>query len=142
MKKIIMFLILAVGFSTIQGCEFINDYRYHTVTFQNDDYEKIITAIYYKQSNEYKYRWSKNVIYGYLYPGEYFDLSLSEDWYDFKVIMEDDWYSYEILDYDIYVNSDITLYYYITDTPLLKNRLIKKVSKKNQDSQTENPDSN
>ncbi len=141
MKKIILVSVLIFTFSFLQGCDFINNFRYHTVTFQNDDYEKIITAIYYRPGNESNYRWSKNTIYDYIYPGDYFDLSLSEDWYDFKVIMEDDWYSYEILDYDIYVNYDITLYYYIDDKPQIKNRTIKITPKKNQDSPNGNPDS-
>jgi len=141
MKRIITVLIFAVSTFILQGCEFITDYRYYTVTFQNDDYEKLITAIYYRENNEYQNRWSRNVIYDDIYPGEYFDLTLNEDWYDFKVIMEDDWYSYEILDYDIYVSYDFTLYYYLDDKPLLKNRLVKKTPKKNQDSLIGNPDS-
>lgn len=109
MKRITFTLLLLLTGLFYIGCDYIIMPPNHYVTIYNDEYDKYITAIYYRDWDSYSERWSRNQINGYLYSYESQDLLLMESRYDFEVIMEDDDYSYTIYEEDILVNSDIQL---------------------------------
>jgi hypothetical protein len=105
-KYILGFLVIILGFN---GCDYISAPNNYYVSVYNNEDDKYITSVYYR---DYYYggdRWSRNVIGSYIYPYESFDMILEEGTYDFKVFMEDDYYSYELGFYDVYVYENVTL---------------------------------
>lgn len=123
-KLIIIFPILIIPLIFL-GCNKLL-VATHYVTIYNDDYDKYITCVYVREYYSYGGRWSKNQIYGNIYPGESESILLDEGRYDFKIVMEDNYYSYTIYEEDVAVYSDITLYisyYKLTDAQ--KSKVIK-----------------
>lgn len=109
MKKLIYifaFLALALGF---YGCEYVYAPNNYYVSLYNDESDKYITAVYYRCDCYGGDRWSRNIIGGYIYPYEYYDIVLEEGVYDFRAIMEDDYYSYTVSIYSVYVYENIYL---------------------------------
>lgn len=109
MKKIIYifgFLTIVLGFA---GCDYIYTPKTHYVSIYNDESDKYITAVYFRDNFYEGDRWSKNVVGSYIYPYEYLDIIMDEGTYDFKAYMEDDYYSYEIDILEVYVYSNIDL---------------------------------
>lgn len=109
MKKLIYtFGLLVIVFGFI-GCDYIYAPNHYYVSIYNNEYDKYVTSLYYRDYYCGCETWSKNMIYSYIYPYESFDMILDEGTYDFKVFMEDDYYSYEIDIYSVYVYENIVL---------------------------------
>jgi hypothetical protein len=109
MKKMIYIFIvlnLAIIFS---GCEYMVAPSNYYVSIYNNENDKYISAVYFRDFYYSGERWSKNTVCSYIYPYEYFDVMLEEGTYDFKVIMEDDYYIYEINIYEVYVYNNVNL---------------------------------
>lgn len=109
MKKLIYifgFLAIVLGFS---GCDYISAPNHYYVSIYNNESDKYITTIYYRDNYYGGEVWSKNMVGSYIYPYEYIDLVLDEGTYDFKAFMEDDYYSYEIDVYSVYVYENVSV---------------------------------
>jgi len=109
MKKLIYILIIQAIALSFSGCDYINTPKNHYVSLYNNESDKYITSVYYRDYYYGEDRWSRNVIGSYIYPYESFDMILEEGTYDFKVFMEDDYYSYELGFYSVYVYENVTL---------------------------------
>lgn len=81
----------------------------HYVSVYNNESDKYITSLYYRDNYYGGERWSINIISNYIYPYDYVDIILEEGTYDFRVIMEDDYYSYEVNIYSVYIYENINL---------------------------------
>jgi hypothetical protein len=109
MKKLIyIFGLIAIVF-TFSGCDYIYAPNHYYVSVYNDESDKYITTLYYRDYCYGQNVWSRNMIGSYVYPYEYFDMIFDEGTYDFKVYMEDDYYSYEIDILSVYVYENTTL---------------------------------
>ena len=117
MKKNILFLFVIVMGFLASGCDFIYVPRSYYATIHNNEPNKYITAVYYRDAGYYNTdeRWSKNQICCELYYDETNDLYLVEGTYDFKVIMEDDYYSYTIYQEIILLNGDVYIDFCVCD---------------------------
>jgi hypothetical protein len=109
MKKLIYIFGLLIMVFSFNGCDYIYAPKNHYVSIYNNECDKYITSVYYRDNYSHGERWSKNVINTFVYPYDYIDLLLEEGTYDFEVIMEDDYYSYEVNLFSVYVYSNINL---------------------------------
>jgi len=109
MKKLIyIFVFLAVA-GSFTGCDYIIAPANHYVSIYNNESDKYISTVYFRDNYYGEDMWSKNMVNAFVYPYETMDLLFEEGIYDFKVFLEDDYYSYEITFYDVYVYNNVSL---------------------------------
>jgi hypothetical protein len=109
MKKLIYILIIQAIVLSFSGCDYINTPKNHYVSLYNNESDKYITSVYFRDNYYGGERWSRNLIDYYISPYDYIDLVFDEGTYDFSIIMEDDYYSYEVSFYSVYVYENISL---------------------------------
>jgi hypothetical protein len=106
MKKILLILVIAAA-AGFGGCDSI--FNSHRVTIVNEDSDKYITSVYYRNSSYSNEKWSKNQIYSDIEPGNSYQISLGNGTYDFRVFMEDSYYSYTLYARGVRVDYDLSL---------------------------------
>jgi hypothetical protein len=109
MKKLTYIFIFIVTIAGFSGCDYLTAPVNHYVSIYNNESDKYISTIYYRDNYYGDDRWSRNMVNTFVYPYETMDLLFEEGIYDFKVFLEDDYYSYEITFYDVDVYSNVGL---------------------------------
>lgn len=109
MKKLLYLSLFLSTMLCFNGCDYIDAPINHYVSIYNNESDKYITSVYYRDYYSYNERWSNNIINSFIYPYDYLDLVFEEGTYDFWVIMEDDYYSYTIYIYSVNIYEDLNL---------------------------------
>jgi len=109
MKKLIYIFGLLIMVFSFNGCDYIYAPKNHYVSIYNNECDKYITSVYYRDNCYGEERWSKNMIGLYIFPYDYIDLLFEEGTYDFSVVLEDDYYSYDLCFYSVNVYENINL---------------------------------
>jgi hypothetical protein len=109
MKKLIYIFIFITAAGSFSGCDYLTAPVNHYVSLYNNESDKYISTVYFRDNYYGGDRWSRNMVNNFIEPYETMDLLFEEGVYDFKVFLEDDYYSYEITFYAVDVYSDVGL---------------------------------